>query len=219
MEIELALEYIDNTIDNFRDLAEFNQSYIKPNLIYRSATPIPHQSPELLLNFKEAGIRSIIDLRSAVEIGHSSYNESFLGNFNYFWVHIDISMPPEVLVQDGVDTLSFYKQFIWYTLFHNKQQIKRLFNILSRPENFNFILHCHAGRDRTGITSALILLLLNAPEELIIQDYLATDEFTLAEDMEFLIEQVEGAGGIENYLKSCGVTENTIEGIKVWLRP
>lgn len=219
MDFELALKSVQNTIGNFRDMAQFNQTYIKQNIIYRSATPIPHQSPELLLNLKEIGIKSIIDLRSSVEIGHSSYNDAFLHNFNYYWVHYDISMPPEILVQAGVDLLPFYKQFVWYSLFHNKPQIRRLINVISRPENMNFVMHCHAGRDRTGISSAIILLLLNAPEENIIQDYLATDEFTQAEDMEFLIEQVESVGGIEDYLVSCGIEQETLERIKERLRP
>ncbi|MCE7738104.1 MAG: tyrosine-protein phosphatase, partial [Candidatus Heimdallarchaeota archaeon] len=67
------LTKIQSKIPNFRDLAIFNQSYIRPNVIYRSASPIEHQSPELLQDFKDLGIGSIIDLRSAVEIGYASY--------------------------------------------------------------------------------------------------------------------------------------------------
>ena len=76
-----ALSKIQNKIHNFRDLAIFNQSYIRQNVIYRSSSPIPHPSKELLEEFKDLGINSIIDLRSAVEIGHSSYDDEFLNNF------------------------------------------------------------------------------------------------------------------------------------------
>ncbi|MHA1398399.1 MAG: tyrosine-protein phosphatase, partial [Candidatus Heimdallarchaeaceae archaeon] len=166
-----------------------------------------------------AGIKSIIDLRSAVEIGYSSYTDDFINNFNYYWVHLDISMPMEVLIRERQSELSFYKQFCWYTLFYNKKQIRRIFNILSHPENYSVVIHCHAGRDRTGIISALILLLLNAPEENIIQDYLATDEFTQGEDIEFVFQEVEKVGGIKKYLQSCGLKEKTLDNLIERLRP
>ena len=219
MEIDQLLPKIQNQIKNFRDLAIFNQSYIRPNVIYRSASPIDHQSDELLQDFKDLGIKSIIDLRSAVEIGYSSYNDEFVNSFNYYWVHIDISMPPDVLLKEGVNELSFYKQFCWYTLNYNKAQIRRIFNILSQEENYATVIHCHAGRDRTGIISSLILLLLNAPEPNIIQDYLATDEFTLSNDMEYVFRQIENEGGIMNYLVSCGLQQDTLTRMIDKLRP
>ena len=210
---------IQDKISNFRDLAIFNQSYIKQNVIYRSSSPIPYQTPELLQEFKDLGIKSIIDLRSAVEIGHSSYEDEFLNNFNYYWVHIDISMPHDIMDKENKNELSFYKQFCWYTLFYNKKQIRRIFNILSHPENLATVIHCHAGRDRTGVISSLILLLLNAPETNIIQDYLATDEFTQSEDIEFIVEEIEKVGGIMEYLVSCGLLKETMEGLIEQLRP
>ena len=213
------LSQIQEKVENFRDLAVFNQSYIRPNVIYRSSSPIPHQSPELLKNFKDLGIKSIIDLRSAVEIGYASYDDDFVNSFNYYWVHLDISMPTEVMIREGKNELSFYKQFCWYTLFYNQVQIRRIFNILSRSENYGTILHCHAGRDRTGIISSLILLLLNAPEANIIQDYLATDEFTQSEDIEFIVEEINKKGGIMDYLVSCGLQKETLERMVEQLRP
>ena len=213
------LKKIQSQIGNFRDLADFNQSYIRHHVIYRSSSPISHQSPETLKDFQDIGIKSIIDLRSAIEIGHSSYEDDFLNEISYFWVHVDISMPHEILLREGVSELSFYKQFVWYTIYYNKGQIRRIFNILSRPENYGSIIHCHAGRDRTGIVSSLILLLLNAPEVNIIQDYLATDEFTLSEDIEFVVELVEKEGGIMNYLVSCGLEEETLTRMVEQLRP
>ncbi len=219
MENNSAFEKIQSTVGNFRDLALFNQTYIKPGMIYRSSSPIAEQSPELLQNMQDLGIKTIVDLRSAVEIGYASYDDDFLNAFKYSWVHLDISMPSDVMLREGKSELSFYKQFCWYTLFYNKHQIRRFFNILSHPENYSIVIHCHAGRDRTGVVSSLILLLLNAPEPNIIQDYLATDEYTLSEDMEFVFNEVEEAGGIMKYLTSCGLKQDTLERLVERLRP
>jgi protein-tyrosine phosphatase len=48
------------------------------------------------------------------------------------------------------------------------------------------LVHCAAGKDRTGIAIALLLVVLNVPHETIIEDYLLTNtcdilEFTLAQ--------------------------------------
>lgn len=38
------------------------------------------------------------------------------------------------------------------------------------------VLHCTAGKDRTGVAAALVLLALGVPRELVLQDYLLTNE-------------------------------------------
>jgi protein tyrosine/serine phosphatase len=219
LDYDEKLGKIKSKVHNFRDLAQFNQTYIKQGMIYRSSSPIEAQSPELLQEMKDIGIQSLVDLRSAVEIGYATYDDEFLNVFNYFWVHIDISMPHEVLIREMQSELSFYQQFCWYTLFYNKPQIRRIFDILSRPDNYSVVLHCHAGRDRTGVISSLILLLMNAPEPNIIQDYLATDEYTQSEDIEYIVQQVEEQGGIMEYLKSCDLEQETLERLVERLRP
>ena len=39
------------------------------------------------------------------------------------------------------------------------------------------MIHCTAGRDRTGYISALIQLLVGVPYELVVEDYLLTNQF------------------------------------------
>jgi protein-tyrosine phosphatase len=40
------------------------------------------------------------------------------------------------------------------------------------------VLHCTAGKDRTGVSSALLLLLLGVPREWVIEDYALTAHYT-----------------------------------------
>jgi protein-tyrosine phosphatase len=47
-----------------------------------------------------------------------------------------------------------------------------LFELLSDPSNTPLLYHCTAGKDRTGLASALILYALGAAEETIYKDYL-----------------------------------------------
>lgn len=52
---------------------------------------------------------------------------------------------------------------------------ERLLHLLCEQEG-PLLHHCSAGKDRTGVGAALMLLLLGVPEEQIIQDYLRTGE-------------------------------------------
>jgi protein-tyrosine phosphatase len=51
------------------------------------------------------------------------------------------------------------------------ESISEALAILTDPEAYPAMLHCSAGKDRTGILSALILGLLGVPDEVIVVDY------------------------------------------------
>jgi protein-tyrosine phosphatase len=50
-----------------------------------------------------------------------------------------------------------------------------VFERLADPENLPAVLHCTAGKDRTGFASALVLLALGVPEETVYEDYLLSN--------------------------------------------
>ena len=52
-----------------------------------------------------------------------------------------------------------------------------MFQRIARPENLPTVLHCTAGKDRTGFASALILFSLGVSEETVFEDYLATNHY------------------------------------------
>ena len=52
-----------------------------------------------------------------------------------------------------------------------------MFQRLARPENLPAVVHCTAGKDRTGFASALVLLALGVPTETVFEDYLLTNYY------------------------------------------
>lgn len=48
---------------------------------------------------------------------------------------------------------------------------------LSEPDNLPTLMHCTAGKDRTGFASALVLLTLGVPEATVFEDYLLTNAY------------------------------------------
>lgn len=65
-------------------------------------------------------------------------------------------------------------------------QYARMFELLLEAEH-KVLIHCAAGKDRTGFAAALILDALGVPEEAIIEDYLLTNlSFPVDEELERL---------------------------------
>lgn len=54
-------------------------------------------------------------------------------------------------------------------------QFKNFFTLLAEDAR-PLVFHCTAGKDRTGIVAALLLRILGATEDDVLQDYLATNE-------------------------------------------
>jgi protein-tyrosine phosphatase len=97
-----------------------------------------------------------------------------------------------------------------------------LFELLSDPSNTPLLYHCTAGKDRTGLASALILYALGADKETIYNDYLESTGLLrerLAPQLEsqpYLVPymtvqesylntacaEIEKYGGFEKYLKN-----------------
>ena len=55
-----------------------------------------------------------------------------------------------------------------------------MFERITRPENLPALVHCTAGKDRTGFASALILRTLGVPMETVVEDFLLTNHYTAA---------------------------------------
>lgn len=53
--------------------------------------------------------------------------------------------------------------------------LRALFDRLTRPDARAVLVHCAAGKDRTGFVSAMLLTALGVPHDTIVEDYLATN--------------------------------------------
>jgi protein-tyrosine phosphatase len=116
---------------------------------------------------------------------------------------------------------------------HNTHSFRALFGHLLE-DRAPLVIHCTAGKDRTGFASALILHALGVTEEVIAEDYLLTNQFyrrdataatDLPEDVRNAIGSVEPSyllaafeavgseyGDLETYLRDglkLGVAERT----------
>ena len=57
------------------------------------------------------------------------------------------------------------------------KHLGNFFNAVTDEEQLPLILHCSAGKDRTGVLSAVLLTALGVPRETVIADYMKTNEY------------------------------------------
>ncbi len=63
--------------------------------------------------------------------------------------------------------------------FNHTAQVGEIFGLISDPENLPALIHCTAGKDRTGVLAALIQLLVGVPRQAVIEDYLESNHLSV----------------------------------------
>ena len=165
-------------LQNFRDIAHGD---MKKGLLFRSGNlhRLPKKDQRLL--FEKYGVRVVIDLRTAQEV-QTKPDVSIPG---VRYCHIPLITMEEMgagsekeakrrIIKEHKlpDILEYYERL---TLPMRKEAYTRIFDVLCKAEG-SVLFHCTAGKDRTGILTALILSLCGVDKETIYQDYLRTND-------------------------------------------
>jgi protein-tyrosine phosphatase len=121
---------------------------------------------------RDLGIRTVVDLRSGHEVEQSRFDvDAHPVGFHHFPF---IDQLPDVEQWDRRPGLlgAQYKEM----LDDAAPQIIGALEVLTAPGSRPAVFHCTAGKDRTGLLSALVLSLLGVPEETVVADYALSGE-------------------------------------------
>lgn len=179
---------IMEAINNFRDFGGYrtkNGSRLKKGTLYRSGD-LSKATDADLERIHAFGIKTICDLRSEGERKHEPDRVPAVHPFTFF----NIPMRPIVdyhgrslgrllSLMFGSERRRDYvaESYQAYRDYATRYlpQLKALFQRISDPENLPVLIHCSAGKDRTGVVSSLIQLVLGVPFETVMDDYLKTN--------------------------------------------
>ena len=161
---------------NFRDIGGYlNQEgkRIKKGIYFRAGRQ-DRMSDKDLSQLSDLKITTQIDLRRPDEVLEQGKGPLEAMGANY----INIAVIPE----GGSDKLSRLvgdtrisgKRYLGYLEFGPTTWL-RLFGILANEDNLPVVLHCTAGKDRTGVSTAFLLSILGVSREVIEADYLLTN--------------------------------------------
>lgn len=198
---------------NFRDANAFNPK-IKNQFVYRtSALALFQNTEELNLLLSDNNIKTIIDLRADREIEEISYSDEILSQVKYVKAQFDPWDQPDWFKEKhnkGSNHEIAYRFFAMGC----KDAIKKTFEAILEEDTGAIAIHCHAGKDRTGIIFSLLHLLLESPKENLDIDYLTSEIDVSLEKLKIALDIVENEGGIKIYLMSCGLSEKQIIDLK-----
>lgn len=107
-----------------------------------------------------------------------------------------LQMQDEDFLHDYMKKL--YAEFI--TTRSARDAIRQFLQILLETEQGATLFHCSAGKDRTGISTAVILTILGVPKETILEDYLKTNRMR-ANANQMIIDELKGKSVPEGVLK------------------
>jgi hypothetical protein len=176
---------------NFRDLGGLptgDGGTTRAGVMFRSDA-LHHLVPTDVDLLTELGMRTIIDLRSAVELERTGRGP--LEDTDMQWLHAPLShgeaaagrVLPQALAEGDlgrhyVDSLSERTETLAAVIEH-----------LASRENLPAVFHCTAGKDRTGMVAALVLSLVGVSDDVIVHDYTLTDD-----RMGLVMERIRASG-------------------------
>jgi len=198
---------------NFRDIGGYlNQDgkRVKKGLYFRAGRQDRMSDKDLSL-LSDLKISTQIDLRKPDEVLDQGKGPLEAMGTKY----INIAVIPE----GGSDQLSRLvgdtgisgKRYLGYLEFGPTSWL-RLFGILANEDNLPVVLHCTAGKDRTGVSTAFLLSVLGVSREVIEADYLLTnlDTERQADFIESTVGYPEGYDR-ERMMAVAGVPETAMK--------
>ena len=190
-------------IHNFRDYGGWRVAgggMVKAGLLWRSGQHVDASAADLAA-VHALDIRTVIDLRGLSERERNPCKRpDGFGGEVFFYDGETSSSPPHMDVDDSVTTADYARQrmmAVYTRMPRNPAMItmfSRYLNLLADREGASLV-HCFAGKDRTGVAAMLLLHILGASREDQMAEFLRTND---APTMQVLAAQ--SVPGIEERL-------------------
>ncbi|MFB7473631.1 tyrosine-protein phosphatase [Kitasatospora sp. NPDC056184] len=165
------------TLVNFRDPAALTDPegrWIRPGVLHRSAQPYPADDASVVEQLNAAGVRTIIDLRGDVEAEDTDWAQSRAAGIEVVAARVQPTDPRLEAAMKEMTTDADLGAFYLLMAESAPEAVKLAVEAATRPGGL--LVHCAAGKDRTGWLTALLLDLLGVPAEEIVADYHRTTE-------------------------------------------
>lgn len=173
-------------VSNFRDLGGYRTAegrYVQWGKLYRSPE-LSDLTPDDLAYLDSLHLRQICDLRDCDEVAampspplapaiHSHIPLVEMLGKDVIRQPGDVSDPGSRLAGEPGQLLVDMNR----SLVHSTAGIRSIFDHLLAENGAPLLFHCTAGKDRTGLVAALLLLMLGVPKDTVMTDYLLTNRY------------------------------------------
>ena len=141
-----------------------------------SVEKFPPESVAALIDY---GVRTVMDLRGSVELDEAP--NVFASSDQVAYVSHNLTGDEMIAGLSGQPVLGQGppRLVAMYTsiLDNRRQKIRQGLALLGAPGALPALVHCTAGKDRTGVITALALSIAGVPRETIAEDYALSAEF------------------------------------------
>jgi protein-tyrosine phosphatase len=185
------------------------------------------------------GVTTVIDLRFAQELEKQANPFATSNDMNY--LHLPLMTTAQTHAIEAVRAATTTPEAYRATLEGFGDNIAAIINAIAESPAGRVVLHCSAGKDRTGLMTALALSAVGVSKRDIAEDYALTNTFLrasydqelsqisdpqerqkTAEDLwikpEYMLKTLDFIertyGSTSPYLQSCGVNPETLEKLK-----
>lgn len=168
------------SVGNLRDIGGYitaNGRTVLAQRLYRGAS-LAYLTETELARFAALGVSCVFDLRTADEIARAPdqlpdavrYWHLPMLQVGNRWLELGrMLLVPRHL--DKLTTLIYIRM-----LDGQRDNLAQFYRYLLDAARLPVMVHCSAGKDRTGVVVALLLLLLGVPENIVLADYSLTND-------------------------------------------
>lgn len=177
-----ARSVVMDSVQNLRDMGGYftrNHQMTRWGKLFRSGQ-LSSLSEWDSIRLNNLGIKTIIDLRTDAEIAAAPIRYT-----NANLIHIPIQnahlseVPGRIIagtMRKG-DVLVCMQDLYLQLITDNREQLIKVLDEFQNPDNYPILFNCTLGKDRTGFLAAILLAAIGIPEETIIKDYMASNEY------------------------------------------
>jgi protein-tyrosine phosphatase len=207
---------------NFRDIGgipAMDGKTVRQGIVFRSANPdrLGRTDMEVL---QELGIRTIIDLRASHEVRRRAV---IFDHAERISLPLDFTqttrerLRPVIYKRDSEELIAEISNVLYLEILDASLPVfRKVMEVIDTASGLPLLIHCQAGKDRTGIISALILLALGVGREYIVKDFMKSNEALIPFfRRHFMIRSVLSLGlfPYSNLLFAVTVRKKNIESI------
>jgi protein-tyrosine phosphatase len=201
---------------NFRDLGGYPTAdgrTIRWRTLFRADGLSRLTSPDRA-TIRQLGIATVIDLRTSAELERGRFPvEEIPVGFHHLPLLNDVGDPQEFDLTPGM-LAAQYREMVGQAA----PEIARVLGIVAERRAHPVIVHCTAGKDRTGVLVAVLLGLLGVDDDVIVQDYALSAGAMVALRQKLIERYPEGRTIIENANEVFSAAPSNISELLAHLR-
>jgi predicted nucleotidyltransferase len=196
---------------NVFDWSDSFAGAVRERTLIRSGTLTRWQDRPFLMQWLASnGIKTIYDLREEGE--GQAYSEALCNTIKVRrfplprLTGLHLNDDPHALREDLGDIYAAFAKA-------NVETIVAIYRDIAHSDG-SFVVHCHAGRDRTGLVLAMLATVLGLPRGAIEDDYTRPRQGTVRRAISEFLSDLNSSGGVEQLLRRGGLTSGDLVALR-----